>query len=135
MELARIALSLVVVLACTHEPQVRCRLVAEHIQAPEPPPGFAQLDRTLLQRAICTAQEVGELQGSLAGSFRIDFCEETLPLLCTRLELARQLALRGKSREAGLKYQALLVASQVLELAVALHVFSEYADSIGIPSP
>jgi len=134
MRLARTVLPLVVALACAHEPQERCRLITEHVPTPELPSGFAQVDHALLQRAICTAQEVRRLQGSLARSFRIYFSEETLPLLCGRLELARQLALSGRTREAGLKYQALMVASQVLDLAVALHVFSEYADSVGVPS-
>jgi hypothetical protein len=113
----------------------RCRFVTEHVPTPALPPALGTVDHLLIRRALCMTQEVRELQGALARPFRIYFAEESLPILCDRLEEARRLSVAGKLREAGAKYQALLLASQVFELAIAVHAFSEYADQVGVPSP
>ncbi|HVE84138.1 MAG TPA: hypothetical protein VND93_14875 [Myxococcales bacterium] len=121
--------------SCAQELRERCRFVTEHVRSPVLPPGFAQVDGLIVRRTLSMTQDVRELRGSLARSFRIYYGEETLPILCGRLEQARQLAASGRAREAGVKYQALLVSSQVFELAVAVQTFSEYADATGVPVP
>jgi len=69
-----------------------------------------------------------ELNGSLVFVFHRDFAEVLLPSLCGRLEQARALAMAGQAAEAGKKYQALLVSSQVLAYAVAIQAMAQYAD-------
>jgi hypothetical protein len=78
--------------------------------------------------------DVDRLRGSATTSFHIVFARDTLPLLCSRMAQARELARAGQLAAAGRKYQALLVASQVMELAVAVHAVVEYADAVGEPS-
>lgn len=120
-------------LACVHDPGEHCAVIAEGSVRPSLPSGFAEVDRTLVERTRSMTDAARALRGSLARSFRIYYSEDTLPLLCGRLEQARALATNGRAREAGMKYQALLVASQVIALAIALHGFSEYADELGAP--
>jgi len=69
-----------------------------------------------------------DLNGSLVFVFHKDFAEQLLPALCGRLEQARALAMAGRTVEAGRKYQALLVSSQVLAFAVAVQSMAQYAD-------
>src|SRR4051812_11357513 len=69
-----------------------------------------------------------KLNRFLVWQFRVTFAEQTLPILCGTLERARALAMAGRPAEAGRKYQALLIASQVVQLAVAMHVTAQYAD-------
>src|SRR5689334_1226467 len=95
--------------ACLPELKERCRPAVEPASVLLPP-DFAQVDQLLVQRAVCMMQSAQQLRGSLSRSFRIYFAEESLPLLCGRLQEARRLAVAGRAREAGRKYQALLVA-------------------------
>ncbi|HYV45221.1 MAG TPA: hypothetical protein VFA20_10190, partial [Myxococcaceae bacterium] len=120
--------------ACTPGLRGQCQIIREPGPALTLPRGFAQVDGMLVQRAGRMASAVQDLRGPLARSFRIYFEDETLPLLCGRLEHARQLAVEGQARNAGRIYQALFLSSQVFELAIAVHAFSEYADRIGVPS-
>jgi len=129
-----VALVLAILLACIPEIHEQCPLITEKVQAPVLPADFARVDALLIQRAVCMTNEVQQLRGSLARSFRIYFAYDTLPPLCARLQQARQLAASGKARSAGKKYQALLVAAQVIELAIAVHAFSEYSDGVGVPA-
>src|SRR5262245_59992952 len=69
------------------------------------------------------------LTSSMVILFRKGFAEELLPLLCSRLEQARGLAIAGRTVEAGRKYQALLVSSQILAFAVAIQSTAQYADA------
>src|SRR5689334_12629614 len=91
------AICLAVQMACVHELEERCPLIETAVRAPS---GFAEVDRLLVQRARLMIGEVRALRGSLARSFRIYFSEDTLPLLCGRLEQARSLATSGRIREA-----------------------------------
>ncbi|HEY8208474.1 MAG TPA: hypothetical protein VIG99_13380, partial [Myxococcaceae bacterium] len=129
-----VCLTLVLQLACVAQIREQCPLITEPMPAPAMPVELARVDSVLIQRALCMTNGARALQGPLARSFRIYFAYETLPILCARVEQARQLASSGRIQEAGRKYQALLVASQVVELAIAIHTFSEYADGIGVPS-
>ena len=65
--------------------------------------------------------------------FRVGFAEQFLPDVCDRLERARELALAGRTAEAGRKYQALLVASQVMQFAIAMHTVAQGAEIAGQP--
>src|SRR5262249_47721621 len=86
------------------------------------------------QRSAAMIKVVEALRGPVVGTYQVSFGMDALPILCGRLEEARRLAAAGRVREAGRKYQALLVAAQVFELTVALHVFSQYADETGVPT-
>src|SRR5262249_27741256 len=120
--------------ACVPQIRERCALVTDRISAPASlPSDFAAIDALLLERAGRMVEDAQELRGSLARSFRIYFADEPLPLLCGRLERARTLAIAGRTREAGVKYQSLLLASQVIELAISVHATAEYADEAGEP--
>jgi guanyl-specific ribonuclease Sa len=69
-----------------------------------------------------------DLNNSLVIVFHKDFAELLLPALCERLEQARALAMAGRTAEAGRKYQALLVSSQILAYAVAIQTMAQYGD-------
>jgi len=128
---AALVLTLAAQLACVPKIVERCRLVT----APSPPPalpaGFAELDALLLRRATDMTLAARELNSSLVVVFHSDFAKQVLPDLCERLEQARKLAMAGRTAEAGRKYQALLVASQVLAFAVAVQSAAQYADIKG----
>jgi hypothetical protein len=98
------------------------------------PPGFAEIDQLLVERAITTTTQAREIRGSLAVSFRKYFGEQFLPELCAHLERARLLAASNRVREAGAAYESLLVASQILQLAVAVMAMADHADAAGQPS-
>src|SRR5262245_51534107 len=114
-------------LACT-TPQIheRCRFVTHHIPQPPMPSAFAAIDRQLVRRAIEMTQQCREMKGSYSFTFRANFAERLLPAVCDRLEHARSFAAGGSFKEAGRRYVSLLVASQVLELAVATVSLAEY---------
>src|SRR5262245_57913430 len=95
--------------ACVGDLKARCRLVTETRPVPDLPRDFAQLDGLLQQRALQMMRDVRVLQGSATVSFHIWFAKDTLPLWCSRMEQARELAKAGQSAAAGRKYQALLV--------------------------
>lgn len=113
--------------SCTHEIRERCRHVTEHTQAPALPAGFAEIDRLFIRRTIAMTAASRDLQTSMVLSFRIRFAGESLPILCGRLDRARELVVARRLRDAGMKYQSLLLALQVYELTIAMHAFSEYA--------
>jgi hypothetical protein len=131
---AVVCITLVLQWACVAEIHEQCSLITDQVPAPAMPAELARVDSLLVQRAICMSGAAHDLRGSMARSFRIYFAYETLPVLCARLGQARQLASSGRIREAGRKYQALLVATQVIELAISIHAFSEYADGMGAPT-
>jgi hypothetical protein len=120
--------------ACVPGLKEQCKVAFEPDREVTLSPGFAEVDRALVQRSAALIKIVEELRGPVVGSYRVSFAMDALPLLCGRVEQARKLAAAGRAREAGQKYQALLVASQVFELAVALHAFSQYADETGVPT-
>jgi hypothetical protein len=97
------------------------------------PAEYAELDRILVAQATQVMADARELRGSLAVQFRMGLGERLLPELCGRLERARALAAVGKVKEAGAAYQALLLALQVVHLAVAVHLTAEQADFVGQP--
>jgi hypothetical protein len=116
--------------ACVGEIRERCPLLTENRPATNLPRDFARLDDLLRHRALQMWHDARQLNGSATRPFRIYFGEETLPLVCGRMEQARALAVAGRAQEAGRKYQALLVLSQVMELAIAVHATVEYADQV-----
>jgi hypothetical protein len=115
-------------LACVPSITERCWLVVRHAPPPSLPGGFAELDALLLRRATDMTLASRGLNSSLVFVFHKDFAEVLLPSLCERLERARALAMAGRIAEAGKKYQALLVSSQVLAYAVAIQSTAQYAD-------
>jgi len=125
---AALALSLAAQMACVPKITERCRLVTNPTPPPTLPAGFAELDALLLRRATDMTLASRHLDSSLVIVFRRDFAELLLPELCERLEQARSLAMAGRTVEAGRKYQALLVSSQVLAFAVAIQTMAQYAD-------
>jgi len=125
---AALALALAAQLACMPKITERCWLVTNPTPPPALPAGFAELDALLLRRAADMTLASRHLDSSLVIVFRRDFAEMLLPALCDRLEQARKLAMAGRSAEAGRKYQALLVSSQVLAFAVAMQSMAQYAD-------
>jgi hypothetical protein len=125
---AALALALTAQLACMPRITERCWLVTHPTPPPALPIGFAELDALLLRRATDTTLASRHLDNSLVIVFRKDFAEMLLPALCERLEQARKLSMAGRTAEAGRKYQALLVSSQVLAFAVAMQSMAQYAD-------
>src|SRR5262245_44425621 len=101
-------------LACTPTITERCRLVTHPSPPPSLPAGFAEIDALLLRRANDMTLASRDLNSSVVIIFHKDFAELFLPELCSRMERARELAMAGRTTEAGRKYQALLVATQVL---------------------
>ncbi len=126
---AALVLTLAAQLACVPKIAERCRLVTAPTPPPALPAGFAELDALLLRRATDMTLAARELNSSLVVVFHRGFAEQVLPDLCGRLEQARELAMAGRTAEAGRKYQALLVASQVLAFAVAMQSAAQYADA------
>lgn len=126
-------LSTVLSISCTTAVEERCRFITEHVPPPAMPPGFAEVDRVLISRATQMVLDAREIDGSLAVGFRKTFGEQALPDLCHRLERARALAAAGKTKESGATYTALLVSSQVIQLAIAVHTMAQHADVAGQP--
>src|SRR4051812_38930080 len=126
----RVSLVLVLVaqVACLPTITERCRLVTNPTPPPALPAGLSELDALVLRRATDMTLASRDLNNSLVIVFHKDFAELLLPALCERLEQARALAMAGKTAEAGRKYQALLVSSQVLAFAVAIQAMAQYAD-------
>jgi len=120
--------------ACVAEIRAQCPVLSDPRPASALPHDFAQLDGLIAHRALQMMYDVDQLHGSATTSFHIVFAMDTLPLLCGRMAQARELARAGQLAAAGRKYQALLVASEVMELAVAVHAVVEYADAVGDPS-
>ena len=125
---AALVLTLAAQLACVPKIVERCRLVT----APSPPPalpaGLAELDALLLHRATDVTLAARELNSSLVVVFHRDFASR--PCRTSAGGWSRpELAMAGRTAEAGRKYQALLVASQVLAFAVAMQSAAQYADA------
>lgn len=148
---SRLLVFVSVLLACAG-PEIRedCRFVHEHVPPPPMPPGFAKLDRVLRGRLMLGTAAVRELSERPRLRTRIKplqsfydsrntvalrrlFAEDLLGRFCARLEVARTRAATGQTREAGVAYQGLLVASQVFQLNVALLQMAVYADEAGQP--
>jgi hypothetical protein len=134
LRLATLALCLAATAACLPEVKERCRFLTD----PSPPPGLpadlARLDALLLRRVSETTVASRELKTLEVWQFRLTYADQTLGILCGKLERARQLAMAGRAAEAGRTYQALLVASQVIEASVAMHVAAQYANVAGQPN-
>jgi len=118
-------------LACLPEIKERCPLIIGSTPAPSLPNDLAQLDALLIRRATELVEASRGLHRFQVWWFRIGFAEQILPDLCGRLERARELAMRGRTAEAGRKYQAVLVASQVLNFAIAMHAVAQQAEIAG----
>lgn len=128
-----LALCLAAQLACLPKVKERCRLVTEPIPAPALPADLARLDGLLLRRANEMTLASREMKRLVVWDFRVTFAGQLLSILCGKLEVARELAVAGHAAEAGRKYQALLVASQVVQMDVAMHLTAQYADAVGQP--
>jgi hypothetical protein len=94
---------------------------------------FAAMDLALMRRLSESTVAVRKLRYSYSAGFKRSFAEGLLPLLCSRLDVARKRAESNDLRGAGIAYQGLLVASQVLQLDVALFQLAELADEAGQP--
>jgi len=127
--MARTVLALVLAaeLACAPSITERCRLVTSPTPPPALPAGFAEMDALLLRRAMDMTLASRQLNSSMVFLFHKGFAEELLPALCERMEQARGLAMAGRTAAAGRKYQALLVASQVMAFAVTIQSTAQYA--------
>jgi hypothetical protein len=112
-------------LACLPEIKERCPLIIRSTPAPALPHDLAQLDALLIRRATELVEASRGLRRFQVWWFRVGFAEQILPDLCGRLERARELAMAGRTFEAGRKYQAVLVASQVMHFAIAMHAVSD----------
>src|SRR6185295_9054206 len=123
-----LVLSLAVQLACLPKIVERCRLVTDPIPPPALPAGFAEIDALLLRRATDMTVATRDLNRFLVFFFHKEFAEGLLPFFCGQLERARELAMAGRTAEAGRKYQSLLVMSQVLAFGVAVYAMAQYAD-------
>jgi len=99
-------------MACLPEVRERCPLITKPGPPPALPYGLAELDALLPGRAAEMTNAVRGLRTAPVWSFRLTYATQTLPELCRRLEDARGLALRGRTIEAGKKYQAVVVSSQ-----------------------
>lgn len=130
----RLYLLLTLTACATPEIEERCRFVTEHVRPPPMSAEFGEVDRALVKQVIDATLLSRELRGSLARSFRLTFASELLPELCSRLDRARALASSGEVRAAGSTYQSLLLASQVLQLTLAVWLTAERADHAGQPS-
>src|SRR5262245_35524590 len=128
-----LALSLAAQLACLPQVKERCRLITEAVPAPALPGDLASLDALLIGRATQMVETSRGLHRFQVWWFRVGFAEQILPDLCGRLERARELAMAGRIAEAGRKYQGILVASQVMHFAIAMHVTAQHADIVGQP--
>jgi hypothetical protein len=118
-------------MACLPEVKERCPLIIEPSRPPALPHDLAQLDGLLIRRATELVEASRGLRRFQVWWFRVGFAEQILPDLCSRLERARELAMAGRIAEAGRKYQAVLVASQVMHFAIAMHVVAQQADIAG----
>lgn len=134
MKLAALALCLAAHVACLPEVKENCRFLTD----PAPPRGLpsdlARLDALLLRRVSDTTVASRELKTLEVWPFRLTYADQVLSVLCGKLERARQLAMAGRVAEAGRTYQALLVASQVVQASVAMHVAAQYANAAGQPN-
>jgi len=117
--------------ACLPEIKERCPLIVGSTQAPALPHDLAQLDALLVRRATDLVEASRGLHRFQVWWFRVGFAEQILPDLCGRLERARELAMAGRTVEAGKKYQAVLVASQVVNFAIAMHAVAQQAEVAG----
>ena len=121
--------------SCASAPiRERCGLMQVCVPPPRMDGGLAALDGILFRRSVAMAGSARELKYFMGDAYKREFLEELLPRLCNRIEAARALAGSGKVREAGIRYQGLAVASEVMALEVALVQVAEYADHAGEPS-
>lgn len=131
----RAATAALFVASCASAPiRERCGLMQVCVPPPRMEAGLAALDGILFRRAVAMAGGARELKYFMGDAYKREFLEELLPRLCERIDAARALAGSGKVREAGVRYQGLAVASEVMALEVALVQTAEYADHAGEPS-
>ncbi|HYV45693.1 MAG TPA: hypothetical protein VFA20_12575 [Myxococcaceae bacterium] len=127
MKLAALALCLATQMACLPEVKEHCRFLTDPAPPPALPSDLARLDALLLRRVNETTVASRDLKTLEVWQFRLTYADEVLSILCGKLERARQLAMAGRVAEAGRTYQALLVASQVVQMGVAMHLAAQYA--------
>src|SRR5262245_40724913 len=89
--------------ACAAEIRAQCPVLSDPRSAVTLPHDFAQLDGLLVHRALRMMYDVDQLHGSATTSFHITFALDTLPLLCSRMAQARELARAGQLAAAGRK--------------------------------
>lgn len=121
-------------LACATPVRERCRFINEHVPRPPMPAELAQLDRALIHRATEFTLALRRLKRLPTRAYQRDFAETLLPAICERMERARGEAAAGHVHQAGVHYQNLIVASQVLGLEVGLLQVGDYADQAGQPT-
>src|SRR5262245_13073097 len=119
--LAGFVLGLAGQIACLPEVKERCRLLTDPVLAPVLPADLARLDGLLLRRVTETTLASRSLNQLEVWQFRLAYAGQMLPIFCGKLEHARELAMAGRTVEAGRTYQALVVVSQVVQLDVAMH--------------
>jgi len=124
----------VALLGACPEIQERCRYVTEHTRQPPMVRELAVVDSLILNRTLRITAEARELHRPIAASFRVRYAEQFLAEYCGEFERARTLASAGQVQQAARVYQGLLLASQVVELAVAVVRLSEHADERGQPT-
>jgi len=129
-----LALCLVAHAACLPEVKENCRFLTDPSPPPTLPSDLARLDALLLRRVNETTVASRGLKTLEVWQFRLGFADQVLSILCGKLERARQLAVAGRAAEAGRTYQALLVASQVVQADVAMHLAAQYANAAGQPN-
>ncbi|HET7110410.1 MAG TPA: hypothetical protein VFI41_06025 [Gemmatimonadales bacterium] len=129
----RLAVGLAVLLACVPEIKEHCPLLTEPRSPPALPRDLALLDALLVRRATEMVDTSRGLHRFQVRWFRVGFAEQFLPDLCARMERARTLAMAGRTAEAGRKYQGLLIASQVMQFAIAVHAVAQSAEMAGQP--
>jgi len=133
MKLAALALCLAAHVACLPEVKENCRFLTDPTPPPALPSDLARLDALLLRRVNETTVASRDLKTLEVWQFRLTYADEVLSILCGKLERARQLAMAGRVTEAGRAYQALLVASQVVQMGVAMHLAAQYAHAAKQP--
>lgn len=137
-----LAFAATVLLGCATPTLSRCPAIAPDRARPSIPTPFAEVDELLVERARSMAASASELKRSLMVLYRREFLEELLPRLCSLVEDARRRAAAAgaastpessaaEARAAGVRYQGLLVISQVMELELAMARMEDFADQQG----
>jgi hypothetical protein len=134
VKFAALTLCLAAQVACLPEVKERCRFLTDPSPPPTMPADLARLDALLLERVTGTTVASRELKTLEVWQFRLTYADQMLSILCGKLERARRLATAGHAAQAGRIYQALLVASQVVQADVAMHLAAQYANAAGEPN-
>lgn len=131
MPAGRLFAVVLILSSCAAPIRERCLFVTEDVAPPRMPREFTEIDQLLVQRARSMSSAARQLKRSLTNSSKRVYLEEILPRLCDLLAEARAQAARGELTEAGTRYQGLLVASQVMQLEVAMLQMADLADERG----